>query len=66
MPMVSYQTFTALAFEVASEKGASYDGITDGGEFIQDIATAWQSNKGQLKQMTEAQARNWLEDRVQS
>jgi len=64
--MVSYQTFTALAYEVAKQKGVTFDGIADGGDFQQQIATYWQANKHNLKPMTEAQARKKLQEIVEA
>jgi len=63
--MVSYQVFTSLAFEVANRKGVTYDGIADGGDFIQQIAAYWQENKAELKQMTELQAERRLQEIVE-
>ena len=60
MPMVSYQTFTKLAFAVAEAKGGSFEGIDDGAQFTQQIAALWNRNKQEWKQMTEQQARNRL------
>lgn len=62
--MVSYQTLVRLAFDVAKRKGATFDGIDQGGDFIEDIAKVWEQDKERLKQMTEKQARNYLQDRV--
>jgi hypothetical protein len=64
--MVSYQTFTKLAFDVARRKGAQFEGIDEGGDFIEDVAAVWQSNKESLLQMTEQQARNYLQERVEA
>ncbi len=64
MPMVTYQTFTSIAFDVADDKGASFDGIEDGGEFIRQIAAVWNSDKEQYRQMTEDQARATLKGMV--
>ena len=64
--MVSYQTFTKLAFDVAKAKGASFTGIDEGGDFISDVAAVWQDDKERLKQMTERQARNYLKERVEA
>lgn len=61
--MVTYQTMIRLAFEVADSKGASFDGIDDSGRFISELAEYWQSNKSQLKQLTEQQTKRQL-DRV--
>lgn len=62
--MVSYQTYTSIAFDVAEQKGAQFDGIEDGGQFISELSDYWQSEKDRLKQMTEAQARSELEEVV--
>lgn len=62
--MVSYQTYTAIAFEIANEKGAQFDGIQDGGQFISQLAQYWRQNKENLKQMTEQQARRQLQSVV--
>jgi len=64
MPMVSYQRFVALAFDVARTKGAEFEGIDSGGDFLSDVARLWNSDKERWKQMTERQARNALDDRV--
>ena len=64
--MVSYQVFTQLAFDVAKAKGASFSGIDEGGDFISQVAAVWQEDKESLKQMTERQARNYLQDRVEA
>lgn len=64
--MVSYQTFTKLAFDVARSKGGSFSGIDDGGDFVTQIATVWNDDKESLKQMTERQARNYLQERVEA
>lgn len=57
MPMVTYQTFTSIAFDVADEKGAQFAGIEDGGQFIQQVAAVWNQRKDEFLQMTEEQAR---------
>jgi len=58
--MVSYQTMIAIAFDVAKQQGATFDGIDDGAEFISALSPVWQQNKQQLKQATEQQTRNIL------
>lgn len=58
--MVSYQVFTSIAFDVAETKGAQFDGIEDGGQFISELSDLWQENKEQYKQMTREQMRNTL------
>lgn len=64
--MVSYQVFTRLAFDVARAKGATFKNIDDGGDFVSQVAAVWQQDKESLKQMTERQARNYLEERVEA
>lgn len=64
MPMVSYQKFVELAFDEAKAKGASFDGIDQGGDFMTQVAAVWSENKEELKQLTERQARNRLQDMV--
>jgi len=66
MPMVSWQTFVSIAFETAELKGGQFDGIEDGAGFMQDLAMVWQSDKEAYKQMTEAQARDILDDLVEA
>lgn len=66
MPMVSYQTFTRLAFRVAEQKGAQFEGIADGGQFISDVADVWQEEKAELRQMTEQQAAARLMELVEA
>jgi hypothetical protein len=62
--MVSWQRFVALAFEVAKGKGAAFDGIEQGGDFLSQLSRLWDGDKERIKQMTERQARNYLDDRV--
>lgn len=64
MTMVSWQTLVRLAFDVAADKGATFDGIDSGGDFLTDLSKVWQADKDRLKQMTEKQVRNYLQDRV--
>lgn len=64
--MVSYQTFTKLAFDEARAKGAQFQNIDDGGDFVTQIAEVWNADKDRLKQMTEKQARNYLSERVEA
>lgn len=61
MPMVSYQRFTSIAFDVAEQKGAQFDGIEDGGRFVSELSELWQAEKDRYKQMTEDQMRAELE-----
>jgi len=62
--VVSYQKFVELAFDEAKSKGASFDGIDEGGDFMTDVAAVWSKNKEQYKQLTEQQTRNRLQDMV--
>lgn len=64
MPMVSWQTFVSLAFDEAKRKGAQFENIDDGGDFMSDVAEVWQSDKESYKQMTEKQARNAIRQMV--
>jgi hypothetical protein len=62
--MVSYQTMVRLAFDIAEQKGAQFDSISDGGQFLSELSGLWQENKQEIKQMTEDQARRYLAERV--
>lgn len=62
--MVSWQTFVAIAFDEAEAKGATFKGIDEGADFIEDVADVWQSDKERYKQMTEKQARNAIKEMV--
>ena len=62
--MVSWQTFVAIAFDEAKAKGATFDGIDEGGDFMEDVAAVWQDDKERYKQMTERQARNAISGMV--
>lgn len=66
MPMVSYQKFTSIAFDVADSKGGSFSGIEEGGQFIREVAAVWNENKQQYRQMTEQQARATLNELVEA
>lgn len=56
----------SVAFDIADSKGAQFDGIDDGGEFMSELADVWQQDKDEIKQMTESQARSYLRDMVQA
>lgn len=62
--MVSWQRFVAIAFDVAKGKGAQFSGIEQGGDFITGLSRLWNDDKDRLKQMTERQVRNYLQDKV--
>lgn len=64
MPMVSYQTFVKLSFDEARRKGAQFDGIDSGGDFLEDVAAVWSQDKQRIKQLTEQQARSYIQRRV--
>jgi len=65
--MVSYQTLTAIAFEVAREKGASFSGQrpANATAVVELVAACWNENKQQYKQMTEAQARRQMQKQIE-
>ena len=65
MPMVSWQTFVSIAFDIANTKGGEFDGIEDGSGFLSDLSMVWQQDKEQYKQMTKAQVRDVLDDLVE-
>jgi hypothetical protein len=62
--MVSWQAFVRIGFDVARTKGATFDGIDEGGDFLTDLSRVWDQDKDRLRQMTERQARNYLQERV--
>lgn len=64
--MVSWQTVVSISFEIAEQKGAQFDGIEDGGEFMSQLSEYWSMNKDDLKQMTEQQAENDLRTVIDS
>ena len=66
MPMVSWQTFVQIAFDVAEQKGAQFAGITEGGAFMSDLGDVWSENKAEYKQMTKAQVRRELQGMVEA
>lgn len=63
--MVTWQKLVELAFDEVERKGATFEGIDEGGDFLTDLSVLWDGNKHRLKQMTEQQARNYLRDRVE-
>jgi len=64
--MVSWQTTVSIAFEIANDKGAQFDGIEDGGEFMSQLSAYWSDNKDSLKQLTESQARAELAEVIEA
>lgn len=66
MPMVSYQEYTAIAFSIAQDKGAEFDSINDGGQFVSELAAYWNENKEELKPLTEQQTIDRLDSVVEA
>lgn len=64
--MVSWQTMVSIAFDIAEQKGATFNGISDGGQFMTELAEVWSSDKDKIKQMTESQMRSYLLDKVEA
>lgn len=64
--MVSWQVFVSVAFDTAKGKGAKFENIDDGGDFLSQLSEPWEQDKEQLKQMTRAQVRNYLEDKIEA
>jgi len=64
--MVSWQTTVSIAFEIANDKGAQFDGIQDGAEFMTQLSEYWGQNEARLKQLTESQARSDLRDVIEA
>lgn len=56
--MVSYQTWTSIAFEVADEKGAEYENIAEGGQAISIFAEIWRERQVELESATRTEARD--------
>lgn len=66
MPMVSWQTFVEIAFDVAENKGAEFEGIAEGGAFMSDLGDLWSAEKERYKQMTKKHARDELQKLVEA
>lgn len=62
--MVSYQTWTSIAFEVANEKGAQFESIEDGGEAIEVFASIWRDRKDELSRATMTEARRVANEEI--
>jgi len=62
--MVSYQTLTSIAYDVAKAKGAEFVGISSGQEVIAVVSECWNEDREKLKQMTEQQARQYMEESI--
>lgn len=64
--MVSWQTMVGLAFDIAERKGAQFENISDGGQFMSELSELWAQDKEQIIQMTESQAESYLIERVEA
>lgn len=64
--VVSWQKFVSLSFDEAKRKGAQFENIDEGGDFMEDIAAVWQADKERYKQLTEKQARNAIRSMVEA
>lgn len=56
----------SIAFDVAESKGAQFQNISDGGQFMSELAEVWSADKDRIKQMTESQARSYLMDVIEA
>jgi hypothetical protein len=56
----------SIAFDIAESKGAQFENISDGGQFMSELAEVWSMNKDDIKQMTESQARSYLKKVVEA
>lgn len=64
--MVSWQTLVKIAFEIAKQKGAEFEGIEQGGQFMSDLADIWSENKQKYKSYNKQQARNELQEMIEA
>jgi len=65
--MVSYQKFTSIAFDVAKEKGAQFNGVGDGGTFVSTVVSVlWNQHGDELKGMTIQQARQFAQHHIEA
>jgi hypothetical protein len=64
--MVRYSTWTSIAFDVAKSKGATFTGNppTAAADIISVAAEVWRENPERYKQLTEAQAREVLDQEI--
>jgi len=62
--MVSYQKLTSIGYDVAKTKGAEFVGISSGQEVIGVVSECWNEDTEKLKQMTEQQARQYMEESI--
>jgi hypothetical protein len=71
--MVSYETWTSIAFEVARQRGASFSttqseiqsGDSPTAQAISVFAEIWNDRKPELQQASESEARQIAEEEVQ-
>lgn len=61
--MVDYQTFVSLTFDVSRQKGAVIASLNESQDVLTAAAKLWSENP-ELKQMTAAQARSFLQDEI--
>ena len=65
--MVSYQKFTSIAFDVAKEKGAQFNGVGDGGTFVGNVVSVlWNQHRDDLTGMTIQQARQFAQNHIEA
>jgi hypothetical protein len=64
--MVSWQVFVSVAFDTAKRKGAEFENIDEGGDFLTGLSQLWDRDKERIKQMTKEQARNYRVDKVEA
>ena len=65
--MVSYQKFTSIAFDVAKQQGAQFDGVGDGGTFVSTVVSVlWRQHRDDLTGMTIQQARQFAQNHIEA
>jgi len=65
--MVSYQTWTAIAYQEAVRKGAELEGegtARSNRELLSIIAEVWQDRKDELSTMTRTEAREVADNEI--
>lgn len=62
--MVAYQDFVSIVFDVAKDRGRSIDSLNESNEVLQIAAEAWSRNKSRLRDASQRQARQWVEDNL--
>lgn len=58
--MVSYQTFTALCYEVSEERNNKPKSLEGGQSVVQIAATLWQQDKDDLRTASRAEAKDYI------